>query len=123
MFKLMLIAGAGGFIGTCCRFLFNRLFLVYWKAPFPAATFTVNILGCLIFGLITGLLSRHGLLTPKLNALLIVGFCGGFTTFSTFSAEAFSLASGNALFMSFFYVVTSVITGFIAVWLGMMVTR
>ena len=123
MWKLMLLAGAGGFIGTCCRFLVNRLFLFIWKAPFPLATFTVNILGCLIFGILFGLLGKNGIVPPKMNALLIVGFCGGFTTFSTFSFESFTLGNNGALLLSFTYIIFSVIAGLLAVWLGIFITR
>ena len=123
MLRLMLLAGAGGFIGTCCRFLINRLFLYIWKAPFPLATFTVNILGCFIFGLLIGLLGRNGAVSPRLNALLIVGFCGGFTTFSTFSNESFNLAFSGELLSSLLYIASSVIIGIFALWCGMILVR
>lgn len=119
----MILAGVGGFIGTCCRFLINKLFLNLWKAPFPLATFTINILGCLGFGILFGLLSRNGIMPARWNALLIVGFCGGFTTFSTFSFEAFNLGTSGEIFSSFLYIVGSVIIGLLAVWLGMFITR
>ena len=121
--KFMLIAGTGGFVGTCCRFLINRLFLSFWKLPFPLATFTINILGCFIFGIIIGILSKQGGIDPKINALLIVGFCGGFTTFSTFSFESFSLASNGEFLISFVYISASVIAGFLAIWLAFYLTR
>ena len=119
----MLLCGAGGFVGTCCRFLVNRLFLNIWKAPFPLATFSINIVGCLLFGIIFGLLNKSGIINDRLNALLIVGFCGGFTTFSTFSFESFRLADQGALFISLSYMAGSVIVGFIAVWVGLLITR
>ena len=122
MFKLMLMAGIGGFVGTCCRFLINRLFLSFWKLPFPMATFIINILGCLAFGLLGGWLQKSGLLQPKLNALLIVGFCGGFTTFSTFSFESLSLGMNGEVFISFLYIALSIILGLLATWLGMIVS-
>ena len=123
MFKLMLLAGAGGFIGTCCRFLTNRLYLTYFKTTLPIATFTVNILGCFIVGLIFGLLNRAGIVSPKLNAFLIVGFCGGFTTFSTFSYETFSLGMNGEMLTSLLYVVTSFVIGLLAVWLGLQISN
>lgn len=123
MWKLMLLAGAGGFVGTCFRFLINRLFLIIWKTPFPLATFTINIVGCFIFGLLSGLLGKNGLISPRLNALLIVGFCGGFTTFSTFSSEAFNLGNNGQIISSFLYMAGSVIVGLFAVWIGLTVSR
>ena len=119
----MFIAGAGGFVGTCCRFLVNRLFLFVWKAPFPLATFTINILGCFLFGFLTGLLNKSGVIPPRLNALLITGFCGGFTTFSTFSFESFNLGINGELDQSIIYMISSMAIGLLAVWLGMLITR
>ena len=123
MFKLMLLAGIGGFLGTCCRFLTNRLYLTYFKTSLPLATFTVNILGCFILGLILGLLNKNCVASPKINTFLVVGFCGGFTTFSTFSFETFSLATNGGILTSFLYVAVSVVIGFIAVWLGLTITQ
>lgn len=123
MIKLMLLAGAGGFIGTCCRYLTNRLYLTYFKTTLPLATFTVNILGCFLVGLILGLMNRVGVVSPKLNAFLVVGFCGGFTTFSTFSYETFTLGMNGELLLSLFYIGTSIILGLIAVWLGLIITN
>ena len=119
----MLIAGAGGFIGTCARFIVNNLFSNVWKLQFPLATFTVNILGSLCFGIISGLLQRSGIISPRLNAFLIVGFCGGFTTFSTFSAETFSLCNATQSLNAVLYVCASVICGFLAVWAGLALSR
>lgn len=119
----MLLAGLGGFIGTCCRFLTNRLYLSYFNTSLPVATFTVNILGCLILGLVLGLMNKAGIVSPKLNAFLIVGFCGGFTTFSTFSYETFSLGMNGESLISLLYVVASLIIGLLAVWFGLVITR
>lgn len=123
MFKLMLLAGLGGFIGTCCRYLTNRLYLSYFNSGWPLATFTVNILGCLILGIILGLMNRSGIVSPKINAFLVVGFCGGFTTFSTFSYESLSLGLNGESLVSLFYIIASVVIGLLAVWLGLQVSR
>ena len=123
MFKLMLIAGAGGFIGTCCRYLTNRLYLTYFKTTLPLATFTANILGCFIVGLILGLLNRSGIVSPRINAFMVVGFCGGFTTFSTFSFETLTMGMNGELLTSLLYVAASIILGLIAVWLGLLLSN
>ncbi|MCH5234286.1 MAG: fluoride efflux transporter CrcB [Muribaculaceae bacterium] len=123
MWKLLLLAGAGGFVGTCCRFLVNRLFLVIWNAPFPIATFTINVVGCFIFGVLSGILGRNDIIPAQFNALLLVGFCGGFTTFSTFSNEALNLGINGDTLISFFYIAGSVIVGLFAVWFGLAITR
>lgn len=123
MFKLMLLAGFGGFIGTCCRFLTNRLYLTYFKTTLPLATFTVNILGCFILGLILGLMNKAGIVNPKINAFLIVGFCGGYTTFSTFSYESFSMGVSGQAITSLLYIASSIIFGLLAVWFGLVITK
>lgn len=123
MWKLLLLAGAGGFIGTCCRFLVNRLFLLIWHAPFPLATFTINIIGCFFLGLISSLLSKSGFVPNNLNAFLMVGFCGGFTTFSTFSLETFNIGNSGEIFYSLLYVVASVIVGLVSVWFGLIIGK
>ena len=123
MWKLLFLAGIGGFVGSCCRFLVNRLFLVTWKSTFPLATFSVNILGCLIFGILFGLLNRNGVVPPKLYSLLMVGFCGGFTTFSSFSFESFNLVSYGEIITSVLYMALSVVCGFLAIWIGLLITR
>lgn len=123
MFKLMLLAGIGGFFGTCCRFLTNKLFGIYFKTTLPWATFTVNILGCLILGIIIGLLNKSGIVSPKINSLFVVGFCGGLTTFSTFSYEIFSMGINGQVLMSCFYIAASLIMGLIAVWIGVQITQ
>ncbi len=86
MLKLMLVAGAGGFFGTCLRYLSGKLF--HWLAPasaFPWSTLTVNVVGSLLIGIFYGLADRHNMLTPAMNVFLITGFCGGLTTFSSFA--------------------------------------
>lgn len=123
MFKLMLLAGMGGFAGTCCRYLTNRLYLTYFKTTLPLATFTVNILGCFIVGLILGLLNKAGINSPKANAFLIVGFCGGLTTFSTFSYETFTLGLNGEILTLILYIAASIIIGLFAVWLGLVITQ
>lgn len=122
MFKLLLLAGVGGFFGTCCRFLTNRLFLTYFQTKLPVATFTANILGCFILGLIIGLMNKAGIVSPKANALLVVGFCGGYTTFSTFSLETLNMGMNGEVLTSFLYVAISIILGLIAVWVGLLIT-
>ena len=123
MWKLLLLAGTGGFIGTCCRFLINRFFLIVIKTHLPLATFTINIIGCFIFGVLTGILVKTGHMNPRINALLIIGFCGGFTTFSTFTNESFVLGSNGELVAAFGYIFLSLIIGLVALWLGLIISR
>ena len=83
MIKSMLIAGCGGFVGTCGRFLVGKWCSGIFHGAFPMGTFMVNLIGCFIIGLFFGLLEKAHVMTPGENVLLITGFCRGFTTFSS----------------------------------------
>lgn len=86
----MLIAGLGGFAGTCGRYLTGVAGKKLFGDKYPAGTFAVNVIGCFIIGIFVGLWTRHDM-SPLVNALLISGFCGGFTTFSSFSHDSFAM--------------------------------
>lgn len=87
MFKEILIAGCGGFVGTAGRYLIGKWSAGMWHGAFPMGTFLVNIIGCFLIGLFFGLLENAKVMTPSENVLLITGFCGGFTTFSSFADD------------------------------------
>lgn len=93
MIKAMLLAGCGGFVGTCGRYLVGKWCAGMWHGSFPMGTFLVNIIGCFIIGLFFGLLEKAHVMTPGENVLLITGFCGGFTTFSSFADDMWVLGS------------------------------
>ena len=88
------------------------------EAAFPWGTLTVNILGSLLIGLLVGLTSK-GVVSPEMKLLLVTGFCGGFTTFSTFANESFEMMKAGDAFLMALYVGVSVMVGILAVWLGM----
>ena len=113
----ILAVGAGSFIGGTARYLLSLAMKGIGKG-FPWATLAVNLLGCLMIGLLGGLLSRNATETTSWGLFLTVGLCGGFTTFSTFSKEALTmLQTGNTWgFAS--YIALSVITGIALVALG-----
>lgn len=120
MIKLMLIAGAGGFIGTCFRFLINKAVTSVAPTELPLATFSINVIGCFLFGLISAILQKNQdlTLTPMENALLLTGFCGGLTTFSTFINEIMVSNDKGAFIQSAFYIAASIFVGLVALWLG-----
>ncbi len=120
--KTTIIAGLGGFLGTCLRFLSEKLGALICHLSFPLGTFMANMLGCLIIGLLYGYLDKTGKLSKTQNALWITGFCGGFTTFSSFSHDAFAMIQKGEWIKFILYVVPSVALGLLFVWLGMSIT-
>jgi CrcB protein len=90
MLELYLVVAAGGFVGAPSRYLLDRAINRRIESDLPWGTFLVNISGSFVLGLLTGLsLSNH--LSPLVKALLGTGFCGAYTTFSTFTFETIRL--------------------------------
>ncbi len=122
--KLMLIAGFGGFLGTCLRYLVGRyMHHVAPAATFPWGTFAVNIMGSLLIGLLYGLAERHRLLSPALSAWLITGFCGGLTTFSSLSDDLYRLLSEQHWGLFILYLSLSFALGLTMVMIGREIIR
>lgn len=122
MLKTLLLIGTGGFIGSVSRYLLTKYVSLQWPASFPLGTFSINILGCLVIGVVMGF-SFHSSLSTQTRLLLATGFCGGFTTFSTYSLEIFELYERGQSGLGFLYMAVSVITGLAAVWFGLWITR
>lgn len=118
LMKQVLLVGAGGAVGSVMRFLASVFIVRLEPFPFPVATFTVNVLGCFCIGLFANLIPEN-----NLRFLLITGFCGGFTTFSTFANETLTLMNNNQMLLAIVYVLLSCIVGLCAVWLGMYLTK
>lgn len=102
--------GLGGFVGASCRYLIGLL-PISETTIFPIKTFGINIVGCIVIGIITILAARNEAIDPHLLLFLKVGVCGGFTTFSTFALETADLIKTGNLMIAFFYVLVSVIVG------------
>ena len=118
----ILAVGAGSFIGGVARYLVSIAMKGIGKG-FPWATLTVNLLGCLLIGLMWGLLSRNATESTSWGLFLTVGLCGGFTTFSTFSKEALTMLQAGQIGGFATYVVVSVFAGIALAALGYYVTR
>ena len=116
MIRNLLLVALGGGVGSVLRYLLSGM-----NASFPWGTFAVNILGSLIIGLLVGLVSK-GVLSAEMKLLLVTGFCGGFTTFSTFANESLGMMKAGDVLMMALYVGASVALGILAVWLGMMIS-
>jgi CrcB protein len=120
--KQVLLVFIGGGFGSVARYLLGK-FLNNSDGGIPLGTFAANILGSLLIGIILGLAAKNDTLTQSQTLLLATGFCGGFTTFSTFAYENYSfLKSGD--FMAFaLYAIASFAVGILAVFGGMYVSK
>lgn len=120
--KQLLLVFLGGGFGSVCRYLLGKL-LNSSESGIPYGTFLANILGSLLIGFILGLAAKNQTLNHNQTLLLATGFCGGFTTFSSFAYENhIFLKSGD--FMNFaIYTIASFIIGFLAVFFGMYLTK
>ena len=123
MIKTLLLIGSGGFLGSISRFLTSRFLQNNFPSAFPFGTFVVNITGCFLIGVIYGFSERSSLLTPGWKMFLTVGFCGGFTTFSTFANENLALLRDGDFFHFFIYTGLSVFLGIAATFLGVIITK
>lgn len=112
MWTNLLYVMLGSAVGGGCRYAVCQLVSERYAAGlFPWGTFIVNLSGCLLIGLLFGLIDRGVELSPQMRALLITGFCGGFTTFSTFAHENCALLSGYHFWTFFVYAVLSFALG------------
>lgn len=123
MLKTILYIAIGGAIGSVLRYLTSVLVSKYWNNNFPIATFITNVLGCLIIGFLIGILEKNNLSNSNLKWFLVTGFCGGFTTFSTFGYENFNLFQAQNSAIAFLYIGTSIFLGIMAVWLGLFLSK
>lgn len=118
MLKNILLIGTGGFIGSVARYYVSRLNMNIELFSVPVGTLVVNVLGSFLIGLLAGISSKSLLLNADLRMLLMVGLCGGFTTFSTFTGENLALMQGGQYLSVFIYTGLSIFLGFTAVYLG-----
>ena len=123
MLKNLLIIGSGGFLGSVARYLVSQLNLTVSFHSIPVGTLLVNITGCLVIGFLTGIAEKSLILTPEWRLFLMVGLCGGFTTFSAFANENLMLIHNGQLMAVLLYTGLSIFLGFVAVYLGYILTN
>ena len=123
MDRSILLVGVGGFVGSVARYLVAILFSSQVSSVFPFATLTVNIVGCFLIGILFALSDRGNVLSPEWRILLTTGFCGGFTTFSTFSYESLRLMQDGEYLYLAAYVFVSVFVGLAATYVGITLVR
>lgn len=123
MIRYMLLAGIGGFVGTCLRYLTGKLCHLWALGGFPLGTFVVNIIGSFLIGALLGLAEKENMLSPAANVMLVTGFCGGFTTFSSFADDIFLLMQHKQWSLFAVYTTLSLIVGVLMVWGGRVVVK
>ncbi|MEN8203691.1 MAG: fluoride efflux transporter CrcB [Bacteroidota bacterium] len=123
MIKQLLLIGLGGFIGSIARFLVSRLNTRIDWLSIPLGTLAVNVIGSFLIGFLIGISEKSPILTVELRMFLMVGLCGGFTTFSSFSGENLMLMRNGQFLPLFLYTGLSILLGFAAVYFGYISTK
>lgn len=115
--KIILLIGTGSFIGGVLRYSISQFVQTKFLSAFPFGTFAVNIIGCFAIGMVFALSEKTNM-SPEMRLFLATGICGGFTTFSAFSNETFSLMRDGQLFYASAYITSSVLFGLLATFIG-----
>jgi CrcB protein len=120
--RILLLIGAGSFIGGVFRFLLSQFIQSKFLSAFPFGTLGVNILGCFAIGLVFGI-SEKANMAVEWRLFFATGICGGFTTFSAFSNETMGLLRDGQIWYAFLYIVASVVLGLLATFIGLSITK
>ena len=115
--KSFILVFLGGGLGSGLRYLVAIAMNQYSKV-LPFGTFTVNMIGCLLIGLVLGYAQKENTITSNQTLLLATGFCGGFTTFSAFASENLELIRNGELFNFSIYAIGSVFVGILLILIG-----
>jgi len=120
--NLLLIA-IGGALGSVARYLFSTFVLRATGSLFPAGTFAVNAVGCFIFGLIAGAAEQRVVFPPEIRAFLLIGVLGGFTTFSSYAFESFTLIRDGQFLWASMNLAGQVVMGVVGLAVGFAIMR
>tara|TARA_B100000575_G_scaffold286527_1_gene283449 strand:+ start:2590 stop:2964 length:375 start_codon:yes stop_codon:yes gene_type:complete len=122
MIKNIFLVFIGGGLGSICRYLISEI-IYFKKFIFPYPTFITNLLGCFLIGLVLGWSIKNSNIDSSLIILFAVGFCGGFTTFSSFSYESLTLINNNQILNLFVYVFSSILIGIFSIFIGLKISK
>ncbi len=120
MIKQLLLVGLGGMLGSMLRYATG---LALKSTQWPVATFAVNLSGSFLIGLVLGFALKNESFDTSWRLFLATGVCGGFTTFSAFSAEGLQLLQQQRYSIFFLYFASSILLGLGATWLGFTLTK
>jgi fluoride exporter len=123
MLRIILYVITGSSVGGVARYLSQQFVQKHYPSSIPFGTMAVNIIGCFIIGMVYGVGEKGEVLSPEMRILLATGFCGGFTTFSSFAFENMKLIQDGEYFYMAFYIAASVVLGFLAVYLGALLIK
>ena len=121
--KQLLLIALGGAGGALCRYGLVNLISQIQQGKFPYGTLSVNVIGSFLIGIMYVLIAEKVALHPDWRSILIVGFLGAFTTFSTFSLEAITLLENGQIMTAFTYIVSSLIMCLLVAWVAITLTR
>jgi CrcB protein len=120
---LLLAVALGGAIGAVTRYTLATAVHRVVPTLFPLGTFVVNVMGCLVFGLLAGLAEGRFVFQPVVRSFLLVGLLGAFTTFSTFAFESVELLRDGQIAWAVFNLGGQVFVGLVALWVGYVITN
>ena len=117
MFRTLFV-GIAGLAGTLLRYWLSGFVARRYGETFPVGTMVVNVLGCLLAGAIFNLTEERFLINPTLRTVILIGFLGGFTTFSSYGLQTFTLLRDGEFGLATLNVAVSNVLGLLMVWVG-----